>query len=143
VMTTNKLLGKLIATFGDSITWLDGKVIAEVGPEPLVGYQSYMRKAGAIVDNFGHSGATIARSGISGVGCILDDIKAQDVTKYEIITIAGGTNDVGQNVNFGVVGVEEDTTFDETTTFGALRAAIEYIRSKNPKCRIYISTPIR
>lgn len=143
VLSTSKLLGALIATFGDSITWLDGKVIAEVGNEPLVGYQSYMRKAGAIVDNFGHSGATIARSGISGVGCILDDIKAQDVTKYEIITIAGGTNDVGQKVNFGVVGSEEDTTFDETTTFGALRAAIEYIRSKNPKCRIYICTPIR
>ncbi|PFY95239.1 SGNH/GDSL hydrolase family protein [Bacillus wiedmannii] len=143
VLSTSKLFGKLIATFGDSITWLDGKVIAEAGSEPVKGYQYYMRKAGAIVDNFGHSGATIARSGIGGVGCILDDIKAQDVTKYEIITIAGGTNDIGQNVNFGVVGVEEDTTFDETTTFGALRAAIEYIRSKNPKCRIYISTPIR
>lgn len=145
VMTTNKLLGLLVATFGDSITWLDGKTVPEYdnGNTVIKGYQYYMRKAGAIVDNFGHSGATIARSGISGVGCILDDIKAQDVTKYEIITIAGGTNDVGQNVNFGVIGVEEDTNLDETTTFGALRAAIEYIRSKNPKCRIYICTPIR
>ncbi|SCM88412.1 SGNH/GDSL hydrolase family protein [Bacillus mycoides] len=143
VMTTNKLLGKLIATFGDSITWLDGKVIEEAGKDPLKGYQYYMRKAGAIVDNFGRSGATIARSGISGVGSILDDIKKEDLTKYDIITIAGGTNDVGQEVNFGVVGSEEDTSFDETTTFGALRAAIEYIRSKNPKCRIYICTPIR
>lgn len=145
VMTTNKLLGKLIATFGDSITWLDGKTVPEYdnGNTVIKGYQYYMRKAGATVDNFGHSGATLARSGISGVGCILDDIKTQDLTKYDVITIAGGTNDVGQGINFGVVGAEEDTIFDEITTFGALRAAIEYIRLKNPKCRIYICTPIR
>ncbi len=145
IPSTSKLFGKLIATFGDSITWLDGKTVPEYdnGNTVIKGYQYYMRKAGAIVDNFGHSGATIARTGIAGVGCILDDMLKEDISKYNAITIAGTTNDVGQGVNFGVVGAEEDTNFDETTTFGALRAAIEYIRSKNPKCRIHIFTPIR
>jgi lysophospholipase L1-like esterase len=140
----NKLAGKRIATFGDSITWLDGKTVPEYdnGNTVIVGYQHYMRQMGAIVDNFGHSGDTLGRRS-DGTGCILDVIRSKTFENYDIVTIFGGTNDVGTNTPFGVVGTESDTAFDETTSFGALRSAIEYIRSSNPKCRIYLLTPIR
>ena len=74
-----------------------------------------------------------------------DDIKNNnyDVTGYDIITIFAGTNDVGRGLRLGTLGNENDSTFDETTTIGGLRAMIEYIRTNNPTCDIYLITPIR
>lgn len=145
--TTNSLIGKKILTVGDSITWLDKEHVT--GQGTLIGYQEQFRKFSDVVINQGNSGATYRQyvPGISDMnhGSIYNDIVTNnfDVSPYDIITLFGGTNDIGRGLNLGTVGSIEDTEFDPKTTLGALRGIIEYIRANNPDCEIYIMTPIR
>ena len=147
---TSRLRDKKILCIGDSITWLDGNTTPNYdnGNTVVVGYQQSFRDFGAIVTNKGHSGATIRKYHSSDDiehGSLVDDIKnsSYDVSGYDIITIFAGTNDVGRGLRIGELGNESDSNFDETTTIGALRSMIEYIKKNNPLCELYIITPLR
>ena len=144
------LSGKNVLCIGDSITWLDGKTTSgyDNGNTVIVGYQEQFRKEGAIVTTKGNSGATIRKyvsTDDMEHGSLVDDIKNSkyNVAGYDIITIFAGTNDVGRGLRLGTLGNESDADFDETTTIGALRSMIEYIRTNNPTCDIYLITPLR
>ena len=134
--------GVKVLTIGDSITWLDGQTIANVGT--IIGYQSQLRLSGAIVTNQGNSGATYRKyvDGVSDIqhGSIYDDIVTDqfDVTPYDVITLFGGTNDVGRGWNKGT-----DDSTDPNTTIGSLRGIVDYIRANNPKAKIIILSPIQ
>lgn len=149
-LNTNVLKNKKVLCIGDSITWLDGNTASGYngGKTVVVGYQEQFRSLGAIVTSCGHSGATIRKyheSDDMEHGSLVDDIKNSNynVANFDIITIFAGTNDVGRGLRLGTLGNESDNSFDETTTIGALRSMIEYIRSNNPTCEIYLITPIR
>lgn len=133
--------GKKVATIGDSITELDGQTVKNVGP--IIGYQEVFRQQGATVVNYGYSGATYAlhdKKVSTGVHRSIYDmiVKAKvDFKEIDIVTLFGGTNDVGKGYPLG-------TPNDKTaaTTLGGLRGIIDYIKTNNPKCQIFVFTPI-
>lgn len=138
------LQNKKIITFGDSITWQDRQTINGV---KLKGYQSYIREAGAEVINEGVGNMSFAKNKKAGAEELYlykkIVIERYDLTGVDIVTIACGTNDVGFGVNLGEVGAINSITFDTTTSFGALRAILEYIRSNFPTVNIYLMTPLQ
>lgn len=133
---------KKVAVIGDSITELDGQTVKNVGP--IVGYQEVFRQQGATIVTYGYSGATYALydKNISGGEhrSIYDMIvKAKvDFKDVDIVTLFGGTNDVGRGSALGTV-----TDKTPATTLGALRGIIDYIKSNNPKCQLFVFTPIQ
>lgn len=146
----NSISGKNVLCIGDSITSLDGKTTSgyDNGNTVIVGYQEQFRKEGATVTTKGNSGATIRKyvsTDDMKHGSLVDDIKNSNynVAGYDIITIFAGTNDVSRGLRLGTLGNESDANFDETTTIGALRSMLEYIRTNNSTCEIYLITPLR
>lgn len=136
------LEGKKVAVIGDSITELDGKTIKNVGS--IVGYQEVFRQQGASVVTYGYSGATYAlydKKISAGEHRSIYDmiVKAKvDFKDVDLVTLFGGTNDVGRGYSLGTV-----TDKTAATTLGGLRGIIDYIKSNNPKCQIVVFTPIQ
>ena len=71
-----------------------------------------------------------------GITAKIARAKLVDITKIDIVTILGGTNDWTGNQTLGTV----DGT-DETTTLGALNTIISTLLTANPRIRIYIALP--
>lgn len=136
----NQWIGKVVATYGDSITWYDGHEFGESHSEygeTAIGYQEYMKELGMTVVNKGESGARMTG--------ILANIKADTgLSGYDAVTITCGANDfrypttepLGQIAAIG-------STFDETTMYGALQAAIEYLIDQKPSLKIILMAPIK
>ena len=143
---------KVIYTLGDSIT---------AGTNG--GYQRYIRDiTGAAVVNYAYSGLTA--SSLSDKVCT-DDI---DFTKADAVTIMIGTNggvgtskidDVPYIITGTVTDIEEGNTltynnteidtvdeywalFNQPKYHTAIAKIIEWIRWKNPDCKIYLLTPL-
>ncbi|MBP1039978.1 SGNH/GDSL hydrolase family protein [Vagococcus sp. BWB3-3] len=136
------LEGKKVAVIGDSITELDGKTVKNVGS--IIGYQEVFRQQGATVVTYGYSGATYAlydKKISAGEHRSIYDmiVKAKvDFKDVDLVTLFGGTNDVGGGYPLGTV-----TDKTAATTLGGLRGIIDYIKSNNPKCEIVVFTPIQ
>jgi lysophospholipase L1-like esterase len=66
-----------------------------------------------------------------------------DFSLYDIVTINLGTNDFWLNggATIGTLGGRKDTTFDETTFYGAYRKGVEYILKANPDVKLVLITP--
>ena len=107
-----ELNGKRILCVGDSLTWLDGRSVAEANNTQLVGWQAELRKRGAIVDTTASSGATLAVDPTgSGAVCLCQQIVASYVTPekypdytlsgYDVVIVMGGTNDIRLGVSAG------------------------------------------
>jgi lysophospholipase L1-like esterase len=135
-----KTAKKIIVTYGDSITWYDGKEYLPETKEPgktVVGYQSYMReKLDAVVINRGISGYTTPE--------ISRYIQNSDFAGVDAVTILSGTNDfrdmrsepIGEISTIG-------SSFVMDTFIGAYQQAIEYILNNYPETKIYLFTPIQ
>jgi lysophospholipase L1-like esterase len=135
-----KTAKKIIVTYGDSITWYDGKEYLPETKEPgktVVGYQSYMReKLDAVVINRGISGYTTPE--------ISRYIQNSDFAGVDAVTILAGTNDfrdmrsepIGEISTIG-------SSFVMDTFIGAYQQAIEYILNNYPETKIYLFTPIQ
>lgn len=140
----SSLNGLKLITFGDSITWQDGQTINGV---LFHGYQTYLREAGAEVINEGVGNMSFAKNTKVGAEELYlykkIVMEEYDLTGVDAVTIACGTNDVGFNVPLGEAGGFSDTTWDTTTSLGALRAILEYIRSNFPTVDIYLMTPLQ
>lgn len=137
--------GARYCSFGDSITWQDGRAYGQgqhIG-EIARGYQTVMseRLGFSYHNNQGKSGWSMAIK--DGNGCV-NTIKAiVDYTDYDLVTIACGTNDFKLNVPLGTLGIIGDVSFDDTTFYGAYRDAVEYILTNNPNVRIVLLTPLQ
>lgn len=133
---TANLYKKNITTFGDSITWYDGELYnrGQEDGKICVGYQSYMRASGLIVDNQGVSGATMPQ--------ILTKVKAKTYTNVDIVSITSGANDTKNGVTLGTISAI-GSTFAEDTFYGALQSAVEYILTQKPSIKIVLFTPIK
>lgn len=129
-----KLAYKKINTYGDSLTWYDGKEF-NWGPyegDICYGYQSYLANyLGATVYNKGASGKTTPQ--IDGI--IESDSSLSNVDY--VIIMPSIMNDDRLGVLPGTV-QPIGGTFDTSTTAGALQSAIEHIYSVNQAVRIVI-----
>lgn len=130
---------------GDSITWQDGKQW-QSGPDQgtvAKGYQTIFSEKVTLssVTNKGKSGWAMAI--VNGNGVVNEVLNIQDYTIYDLCTISCGTNDFKLNVPLGTKGIIGDTTFDDTTFYGAYRKSIEYILNNSPTIRLVLMTPLQ
>lgn len=139
-LEVSKLFGKLLVTFGDSITWYDGKPFnASHIEEGIIvkGYQSYIREElGMIVQNQGLSGRTMPE--------IWNDVISTYPfgTTIDYVSITSGANDHRKGTPIGSI-LPIGSTFDTATFYGALQASIERILNVNNKTKIFLFTPIK
>lgn len=136
----SKWNAKLFLTFGDSITWYDGKTYqnGEHVGEKVYGYQHYMREVlGIDTANYGMSGATLPEI-VNGK--ILN--RVGDFETASAVTLTSGANDHRKGVLPGTV-LPVGSTFDGTTYAGAMQKAIEHILGINPLIKIYLLAPIQ
>lgn len=132
----NKLYGKHLVSFGDSITWYNGKVYTWGKEEGVIakGYQYYLEEQGMIIDNQGESGWTMPE--------ILTKITGfTNFEKMDYMTLMSGANDTRKNIPIGEV-MEIGSDYDVSTYIGAIQKGLDYALSKNPTIKICLFTPI-
>ena len=136
---------KTYISHGDSITWQDGKAYTqgEHIEEIAKGYQTVFSDAVKLksYNNQGKSGWSMAV--VNGNGIVNTIMTIADYSVYNLCTIACGTNDFKLNVPIGTKGQIGDTTFDDSTFYGAYRKAVEYILTSSPTIRIVLMTPLQ
>lgn len=127
------LSGKKIIAYGDSIT-SNGQ------------YLRYAeKKIGVTIKNAGISSTTMTPSSNPATnGDLLTSFNGTcpDLSKYDIVTIAHGTNDLSSSVPIGEIGSITDKLLDTNTFYGAYRKVIETIIKNYPHIRIVLCTPI-
>ena len=127
------LSGKKIIAYGDSIT-SNGQ------------YLRYAeKKIGVTIKNAGISSTTMTpSSNPASNGDLLTSFNGTcpDLSKYDIVTIAHGTNDLSSSVPIGEIGLITDKILDTNTFYGAYRKVIETIIKNYPHIRIVLCTPI-
>lgn len=131
-----------VVTFGDSITYYDGKNFGSAHMENGItskGYQTHIReRLGCNVDNQGVSGYNMPE--------ILGVIKGYDFTSTDIVTITSGAND-HNDITSGTEKLGSiapiGSVFDENSFYGALQSAIEYILAQNINIKIVLITAIK
>lgn len=121
----NPFKGKKWVTIGDSITYGYYEVSSGVG-----GRYEWQEKVANYFEmkfvNLGISGSTTA-------GFMRDEVKNNIPSDADIITVMGGTNDYGQNVNINDV---KDNEFSGGTYPGAIRDLIRYLTTNFPNAKI-------
>lgn len=130
--------GRTVATFGDSITWYDGKKFTAPHVEAgqfAVGYQSYMRNdLGCTVLNYGVSGYAMRE-----VSALL---RGTDLAGVDAVTITAGANDFKDGEPIGTI-APIGTAHPTSTFIGALQTAVEWIATNHPSIQVFLLTPIK
>ena len=126
--------GEKVATFGDSITYMDGHT-SSIDGETVYGYQSWLREIGLVVDNFGVDGAKLARVDDSRKD-IVEKVLETDCSGYDYVMIAGGTNDYG-GANPRQIGTLASSDYDTTTVIGACQTMIEKIINDKKNVKLF------
>ena len=131
--------GKNGISFGDSITWYDGKIFStshiEEG-QKAIGYQSYIRNYFKCnILNMGESGYTMPI-------IYNNKVLTANYSDIDFVTLTSGANDARLGVPIGVL-AEVGSSFITSTYAGAMQAAIEHILSQNPQIMIILLTPIK
>ena len=135
------LMGKRVLAIGDSITYLDGMGSQSYDNSyGIRGWQSELRKRGAIVTTWGFNGRPYATSENGGIGMAELIVGGSlDVTPYDCVVLFGGTNDVYYDVPIGNL---KDTHFSIYRSYenfsNALSYICHYILSNNPDCEIFL-----
>lgn len=131
-------VNKNFVTFGDSITWYDGKPYNSGSKEEGVivkGYQSYMRdELNCVIDNQGANG-----NDMTEIYSIINNYNYENI---DAVTITSGANDHRKGVLPGIV-LPIGSKFSTTNYAGALQASIEKVINTNEDIEIYLITPIR
>ena len=135
--TTDDIIGCLthlapkMANFGDSITWgRDGSGSASTQTSYTV--TNYLVNHGIYAKNYGVGGMGYFSKG--GGQTALEKIKSIDITGFDLISLAYGTND-----NNTYLGTVDDT--DGTTMLGAMYQCFSYIKEQNPACVVVFIAP--
>lgn len=138
-VSTPRLNGRKIMCIGDSLTYLDGRSIDNV--DRFMGYQSYLRMSGAIVDSLGYSGRPYAQNseGSNIADTVVDG--AIDLSGYDTVILFGGSNDVRLSLPIGTANTDYNSkNIDSATFIGAVGKLINYCRTQNPNMEIFLST---
>lgn len=132
--------GEKVATFGDSITYMDGRT-STIDGEKVYGYQSWLREIGLTVDNFGVDGAKLAYVDDTRMD-IVEKVAMTDCSGYDYVMIAGGTNDYG-GANPRAIGQLASSNYDNTTVIGACQTMIEKIIGEKKDIKLFFLTPLQ
>jgi len=122
---------------GDSITSSDGKEF-ETGPqkgESIIGYQTIINsknKNSIKLTNEGYSGFSLAGHERS----VYQEVKDNNFSNHEVITIFVGTNDF--KLNKPIISKDSLESFRYCYT-----SLINRIQSQNKKARLYLITPLK
>lgn len=137
--------GVKILCIGDSITWLDGQTSTSYDNASLfLGYQKQLTAKGYEVTSAGYSGYIYAVDGEHSSIYTKIVTDEYDVSGYDYIVLAGGTNDDLYAVPVGSIpSAYSGVTHDISTTLGALAGLIDYIRANNPTCKIILCTQLK
>lgn len=137
---------KKILCIGSTSYWIDGMSLVksnDIGR--VVGWQKELRYCGAIVDTLGFHNMPLQKNSLTG--SIFDGIVTSeaDLTEYDIIIINTGngadlSSTYGDGLPVGTPPNDYDYNIDPQTLCGALSGLIQYIRSSNDGCKIYIET---
>jgi lysophospholipase L1-like esterase len=138
----NQWINKNGIALGDSITYGQGGT-APSGTDQA-GYVGIVKNKLklATYSNKGIAGRPMANGSANGEGTNTTG-KTVDYTNVDLVTIFAGTNDFKLNIAIGTQGAIGDTTFVNTTFYGAYRELIEYILSHKPTVKIVLITPIQ
>ncbi|HAV6051229.1 TPA: SGNH/GDSL hydrolase family protein, partial [Acinetobacter baumannii] len=132
-------IGKKYVSFGDSITWYNGRTFYPSHNEAgtiAKGYQSYIVDAlGCTLDNQGESGWTMP-------GIFASRVNTYNFSDVYAVTITAGANDHKNSVPVGTV-QSIGSAFNLSSYAGALQASIEKIINSNKDTKIFLITPIR
>lgn len=123
--TNNPFKGKKWVTIGDSITYGYYEVSNGVG-----GRYQWQEK---VAKHFEMTFVNLGISGSTTAGFMRDEVKNNIPSDVDIITVMGGTNDYGQNVNINDV---KDYEFSGGTYPGAIRDLIKYLTTNFPNAKI-------
>lgn len=131
----NKHAKKTMVCYGDSLTWYDGNE-ATWGPDEgttIMGFESYLRSYMHMnVINAGRSGQTLPQI----CARMASDNAARNC---DMLMLMGGDNDDRLDVSVGTL-LPQGSTFDTTTTIGAMQNAIEAVLTDNPEVMIFLVT---
>ena len=132
--------GKSLIMFGDSLVAGQADDSSEGG--------AYARRLKdilnlAIATNYGISGRPITNGTPNGAGTNTTVKQVSDYLNYDIVIIAGGTNDFKLNVEIGSIDNIGSENFNANTFYGAIQDIIEYIISSNPHIRLCFWTPLK
>jgi lysophospholipase L1-like esterase len=139
----NKLFGKQIAVFGDSI-WARDRGTYPTGTQYNTEYEGCTIKAfptlirykyNAVVENYAVSGDTILKQ--------MPVILSKDYSNTDIVVIAVGVNDYSASEPLGSYPTACGQSFDDKTFIGAYCKCIEHIKTQNPKTKIILCTPLQ
>lgn len=122
----NRYKNSTYVSFGDSIT-------ARAGASNFYGYVDVIK------ENVGAS--TLINKGVAGstISTNITALSTVDFTTVGFVTLMTGTNGVG---NLGSINdVKTDYTQNSETFYGYLGYFVEYIRTRNPRTRIFFLTP--
>lgn len=137
IADNNSNSGKKVDTFGDSITWYDGKTYgsSHLDSGTAVGYISYLRTA---------LGMNVGNQGVSGnnMGQILSRIKSFTFEENQVVTITSGANDWSQQRPIGELALP-GSTFVSGTFYGEVQEAVEHIINLKLDIKVVLITPIR
>ncbi|VTP94858.1 SGNH/GDSL hydrolase family protein [Sphingobacterium daejeonense] len=135
---TKKWTGATGVSFGDSITWYDGKAFLTTHIESgtiAKGYQTYLRE---------YFNCSIINSGQSGwdITQIVNVVTGfSSYSNIDFVTLTSGANDARKGIPLGAI-APIGSSFDASTYIGAMQKAIEHIILQNPATKIYLITPI-
>ena len=141
----SRWMGKEYLSIGDSVTWYDGNTLNGTDGVVCVGYQQQIvKRLGVEYTNKGVSGMSMVKSP-TFTSSFMNQMTTIDFSLYDIVTINLGTNDFWLNggATIGELGNKTDTSFDETTFYGAYRKAVEYILRANPRVKLVLMTPTK
>jgi lysophospholipase L1-like esterase len=126
--------------------WAD-KAGAALG-DSITEYGTYVVKIKAILklsmySNWGRAGKPMANGSANGDGINITAMTSVNWSLYDFATIFAGTNDFRLDVPLGTLGAIGDTTFDDTTFYGAYREVIEKALTVKPAIRLCLWTPLQ
>ncbi|MBO0480687.1 hypothetical protein JZO72_13725 [Vagococcus fluvialis] len=107
------------------------------------GYQKVLKDKGATIFSYGNSGGTYRlyneKSDYKHRSIYQEIVVKRmfDFSNIDIITLFGGTNDIGAGMNLGLV-----DSLDPNTTFGALNLLIDFLIQNNLQTEIILFSPI-
>ncbi len=135
IANENKHAKKSMVCYGDSLTWYDGQQ-ATWGPDQgttIVGFESYLRAyLNLSVTNAGQSGQTLPQ--------ICARMVSDSVPRnMDIVMLMGGNNDDRLGVSVGTL-LPQGSTFNTSTTIGAMQNAIETVLTANPTATLILAT---
>lgn len=133
-----------IVVYGDSIAWGQVRINSENNQTPNNWPYIFGQLSQSEVSNNAIPGTCLARGNGYGmteqfnVNAFCNRIETEDLSEYDYLMIAYGTNDYGFVIPLGDI----DTTPSKDTFLGALHYVLDIVADKYPYLKVVLLTPM-